>query len=162
MALRTMLRTTILASLVAASVAPAFAAEYFGGDYERSRAYSPAIITRGGKTVWLAGVATNKDAQGHDISGNFEAQVKTVFARLDDQMKKAGGSLQDVVAMTVYIKEVRYGDRFVAMRKDFFPSGHFPTSSLITINNLAQPGIEIEISGVAVVGDECSAEKPCH
>jgi hypothetical protein len=32
---------------------------------------------------------------------------------------------------------------------------------LITVNSFAQPGLEIEIQGVAVVGDECSDAKPC-
>jgi hypothetical protein len=33
-------------------------------------------------------------------------------------LKRAGGSLDNVVTMTVFIKESRYGDKFVEMRKD--------------------------------------------
>ena len=96
-----------------------------------------------------------------DISGNFEAQARTVFALLDKTLKGVGGSLQDMVTMTVFIKDARYGDRFVAMRKDMFPSGNYPASALITVTALARPGIELEIQGVAVIGDECSDAKPC-
>ena len=165
MRLRLSVSGLLVAALASSAIGlarPARSADYFGGDYERSRAYSPAIITKGGKLVWLAGVATNKDAEGHDISNNFPAQVKAVFAQLDAQLKKAGGSLQDLMTMTVYIKEVRDGDTFVAMRKDVFPSGHFPASSLITVSNLARPGLELEINGIAVIGDECTAQQPCH
>ena len=54
--------------------------------------------------------------------------------------------------MTVFIKEPRYGDRFVELRKGVFPGGKFPASALITVSNFARPGIEIEIQGVGVVG----------
>jgi enamine deaminase RidA (YjgF/YER057c/UK114 family) len=63
--------------------------------------------------------------------------------------------------MTVFIKESRYGDRFVEMRKDFFKDGNFPGSALITVTNFATPGIEIEIQAVGVIGDSCSSANPC-
>ena len=59
-------------------------AEYLGkSEQQKKRAYSPAVITQGGKTVWLAGQTATVDEQGNDISGNFEAQVKTIFSLLD-------------------------------------------------------------------------------
>ena len=61
-----------------------------------------------------------QDVQGNNIANNFEAQVKQVFSQIDGVMKRVGGSLDNIVTMTVFIKESRYGDRFVEMRKDFF------------------------------------------
>jgi len=66
-----------------------------------------------------------------------------------------------VVTMTVFIKEPRYGDRFVEMRKDMFQNGNYPGSALITVSNFARPGIEIEIQAVGVIGDRCSSDQPC-
>jgi 2-iminobutanoate/2-iminopropanoate deaminase len=63
--------------------------------------------------------------------------------------------------MTVFIKESRYGDKFVEMRKDFFKNGNYPGSALITVTNFARPGIEIEIQAVGVIGDICSSDNPC-
>ncbi len=34
-----------------------------------------------------------------------------MFAQIDGVMKRAGGSLDNIVTMTVFIKESRYGDR---------------------------------------------------
>jgi len=150
------------AALILGGVASAQAAEYLGkSEFQQRRAFSPAVISRGGKIVWLAGQTTTTDESGKDISGNFEAQALTVFALLDKTLKGVGGSLQDMVTMTVFIKDPRYGDRLVQMRKDMFPSGNFPGSALVTVSNFARPGIEIEIQGVAVIGDECSDAKPC-
>lgn len=102
-----------------------------------------------------------QDSQGNNIANNFEAQVKQVFAQVDGVLKRAGGSLDNVVTMTVFIKESRYGDKFVEMRKDAFKDGNYPGSALITVTNFARPGIEIEIQAVGVIGDNCSNDNPC-
>jgi enamine deaminase RidA (YjgF/YER057c/UK114 family) len=122
-----------------------------GTDAQRSRAYSPAVITQGGRTIWLAGQTTTVDESGKDISGNFETQARTVFALMDRTLKRAGGSLANLVTMTVFITDPRYGDLFVKIRGEFFRDGRFPASALITVTAFARPGIVIEIQGVAVV-----------
>jgi len=129
--------------------------------FQLSRAFSPGVITQGGKIVWVAGQTSTVDNNGKDISNNFEAQVKQDFAQIDAVLRDAGGSLANVVQMTVFIKESRYGDKFVEMRKDFFQNGNYPGSALITVTNFARPGIEIEIQAIGVIGDECSSEHRC-
>ena len=101
----------------------------------------------------MAGQTAVTDGDGKDISGDFEAQARRVFALMDETLRRAGGRLADLVTMTVFIKEPRYGDRFVEIRREFFPSGDFPGSALITVANFARPGMEIEIQGIAVIGD---------
>jgi len=138
------------------------AAEYMEKTpFQLSRAFSPGVVTSGGITVWVAGQTATQDNQGANIANTFEAQVKQVFSQIDAVLKRAGGSLDNVVAMTVFIKESRYGDRFVEMRKDFFKNGNYPGSALITVTNFARPGIEIEIQAVGVIGDSCSSDHPC-
>jgi enamine deaminase RidA (YjgF/YER057c/UK114 family) len=128
-------------------------AEYLEkSEQQKSRAYSPAVITQGGKTVWLAGQTATQDEAGNDISGNFEAQTRTIFALLDKTLRLAGGTLANMVTMTVFIVDPRHGDRFVELRKGFFPDGNYPASALITVSNFARPGMLIEIQGVAVIG----------
>src|SRR5688572_28873365 len=62
-------------------------------EFQASRAFSPAVITQGGRTVWLAGQTATRDEAGGDISGNFDAQVHAIFAAMDKTLKRAGGSL---------------------------------------------------------------------
>ena len=153
-----MIRSFAAALLLLPLAAPA--AEYMEKTpFQLSRAFSPGVITEGGHTVWVPGQTATRDNQGADISNNFEAQVRQVFSQIDQILKRAGGSLANVVSMTVFIKESRYGDRFVEMRKEMFQNGHYPGSALITVTNFARPGIEIQ--AVGVVGDRCSTENPC-
>jgi 2-iminobutanoate/2-iminopropanoate deaminase len=150
----------IVLSILLAGAAQA--AEYMEKTpFQLSRAFSPGVVTSGGMIVWVAGQTATQDSQGNNIANNFEAQVNQVFAQIDGIMKRAGGNLDNIVAMTVFIKESRYGDRFVEMRKDFFNNGNYPGSALITVTNFARPGIEIEIQAIGVVGDTCSNDNPC-
>ena len=127
-------------------------AEYMGkSEQQKRRAYSPAVITQGGKTVWLAGQTATADEQGKDISGNFDAQVRTIFSLIDKTMQSCGGRLANMVTMTVFIKDVRYGNDFVSIRREFFEDTKFPCSALLTITSFARLGSVIEIQGVAVI-----------
>ena len=129
-------------------------AQYLEGTpQQQARAYSPAVVTDGGRIVWLAGQTATVDADGADISGDLEAQTHRVFALMDQVLRRAGGTLANLVTMTVFVKEPRYGDRFVEIRREKFPDGRYPASALITVANFARPGMEIEIQGVAVIGD---------
>jgi 2-iminobutanoate/2-iminopropanoate deaminase len=126
--------------------------EYLEGSaHQKSRAFSPAVITQGGKTVWLAGQTAPTDASGNDISGNFEAQARAIFALMDKTLQRAGGTLANLVTMTVFINDPRHGDAFVKIRGEIFKAGNFPASALITVSAFARPGILIEIQGIAVV-----------
>ncbi|HEV8107011.1 MAG TPA: Rid family hydrolase, partial [Burkholderiales bacterium] len=70
---------------------------------------------------------------------------------LNRTLERAGGSLTNLVTMTVYINDVRNGDRFVQIRREHFPDGRYPCSALLTISGFARPGCMIEIQGVAVI-----------
>ena len=123
---------------------------YVKRDAAQARAYSPAVITQGGRIVWLAGQTVLEDASGKSLAGDFDAQVREVFARLGKTLEEAGGELSDMVTMTVFITDGRYGDRFTQLRREIF-GDDFPASALITVTGLARPGMLVEVQGVAVV-----------
>ena len=117
----------------------------------QARAYSQAVITEGGRIVWLAGQVGAADASGNSLAGDFDGQVREVFARLNQTLEEAGGSLADMVTMTVFITDARYGDRFTELRKETF-GDNFPASALITVAGLARPEMLVEVQGIAMIG----------
>jgi enamine deaminase RidA (YjgF/YER057c/UK114 family) len=124
-----------------------------GTEQQANRAYSPAIIARGGRTIYLAGQTALQGLDGKSLIGDFEGQTRTIFALLDRTLQSAGARLKDLVTMTVFINDPRHGDRFVELRKEFFEPGRYPCSALITVSDFARPGMLIEIQGIAVVAD---------
>ncbi|HEV7393976.1 MAG TPA: RidA family protein [Burkholderiales bacterium] len=122
-----------------------------GSEHQKSRAFSPAVTTEGGKTVWLAGQTTLVDEEGASIAGDCSAQARTIFALMEKTLRRCGGTLANLVTMTVFINDPRYADEFVKVRGQTFKDGRYPASALITVSGFSRPGIVIEIQGVAVV-----------
>ena len=66
----------------------------------QERAFSRAVVTEGGRTVWLGG-------QTGSPKSDFEGQVHEIFAALDKTIKAQGGSgLADMTTMTAFIREI--------------------------------------------------------
>ena len=74
-----------------------------------------------------------------------------MFARLGQTLAEAGGALGDMVTMTVFITDARFGDHFTQLRKEIF-GDNFPASALITGAGLARPELLVEVQGIAVIG----------
>ncbi len=123
---------------------------YVKRERAQARAYSQAVITEGGRTIWLAGQVAGEDHVGRSLAADFDGQVREVFARLGQTLEEAGAKLSDMVTMTVFITDARLGDRFTELRKEIF-GDNFPASALITVAGLARPELLVEVQGVAVV-----------
>ena len=123
-------------------------------DYQRSRSYSPAVITEGGRTIWLAGHLATEDEDGNSLAGDFDGQVRCVFRKLAVTLDDAGASLADIVSMTCFITDVSNNTRFVELRKEFFADDAYPASALVTVAALNRPEMMVEIQAVAVAEQE--------
>ncbi len=120
------------------------------GTWEKNRAFSPAVVVTGGTMVFVAGHGGFVDDQGRSLAGDFEAQTRQVFRNLEATLKRAGASLADLVTMTVFITDSRYGSTFTDLRKEILRE-NFPASALITCAGLARPEMLVEIQGVAMI-----------
>jgi 2-iminobutanoate/2-iminopropanoate deaminase len=118
--------------------------------WHTSRAFSSAVKVTGGSLVFLAGMSpvdANRTLVG---AGDFDAQVEQVWENMRLALEKAGGAFADIVTMTVFITDMRYGNRFIELRTKKFGKD-FPASALIGIKELAAPGMMIEIQAIAAV-----------
>lgn len=128
--------------------------EYLKSDPSQERGYSNAVITEGGKMVWLAGHVALRDEEGRSLAGDLQGQARAIFRAMDRTLKRAGGSLQNLTTITVYLTDPRFLEPLIPIRKEFFAEGDFPASTTITVSNLPVPGLLLEIQGVAVIGDK--------
>ena len=67
---------------------------------QKTRAFSPAVITEGGRIVWLAGQTATVDLEGKDISGKFDEQARTVFGLIGRTLERAAPSVTNSVPLT--------------------------------------------------------------
>jgi 2-iminobutanoate/2-iminopropanoate deaminase len=120
------------------------------GTWQKSRAFSPAIVTEGGRIVWIAGHTGQKDSDGNSLAGNFEAQAYQTFRNIEATLKEAGATLKDIVTVTVFLSDARNTTRMTEIRAELFGSD-FPASAAITVTGFADPTMLIEIQGIAVI-----------
>jgi 2-iminobutanoate/2-iminopropanoate deaminase len=142
------------AALVLLSASAMEAREYLKGERAQQRGFTPGVVTEGGKIVWVSGQTGLVDEQGRSMAGDFEGQARVIFRAIDGVVKRAGGSLKDVVTITVYLTDPRLLEPLMPIRREFFPDGNFPASTTITVHSLPAVGMMLEISAVAVVGDK--------
>lgn len=122
----------------------------YHAEFQQSRSYAPAVVTEGGRTVWLAGILAAEDEEGRSLEDDFAGQVRCIFRKMARQLEEAGASLDDVVTMTGYITDSRDNKSFVEIRKEFFDAARYPASTLVTVAALNRPGALVEITAVAV------------
>lgn len=122
------------------------------GSWQEDFSFSPAVATRGGRTIWLAGHTGQKDDDGRSLAGHFEAQTRQTFRNIEKTLAAAGGTLADLVSMTVFLIDARHSRAMTDLRKEILKSD-FPASAAITVAGFAHPDMMIEIQAVAVVPD---------
>jgi 2-iminobutanoate/2-iminopropanoate deaminase len=113
-------------------------------------AYSQAVKVKGGTLLFLSGVGPADEKGVLTAPGDFRGQVRATWENLRRVMAKAGGSLDDIVTMTVYTTERRWGEIFTDMRKDVFKTG-YPSSAFVEARKLRTPGAFLEIQAIAVL-----------
>src|SRR5579863_7658973 len=123
---------------------------FVGAARTAKRAYSPAVITDGGKTIWVAGHTGAVDDTGKSLAGNFEAQCRQTFHNIEKTLAESGARLSDIVTMTVFLIDARHTTRMTELRTEIFGKD-FPASAAITVAGFALPDMMIEIQAVAVV-----------
>jgi enamine deaminase RidA (YjgF/YER057c/UK114 family) len=106
---------------------------------------------RVGNAVYLAGALGN-EADG-TFSQDIRIQTRRIFEKLATVMQEAGGSLTDIVKLTVYITDMRHRDGYAAIRSEFLPHDP-PASTLVQVVALADTAAVIEIEAIATLEAE--------
>lgn len=112
--------------------------------------WSNAIRT--GDTLYISGqVSRAFDGKGGMVGTDEYAQAKQIFARIERIVKAAGGSMDNLVKMTIYMVDITKNTEVWRARKEFF-TGDFPTSTLVEVRSLAKPDVLVEIEAIAWLG----------
>lgn len=112
--------------------------------------YSTVVTVSGGRLVFLAGQVP-LDESGRTVApGDPVGQIRQVFRNIEAALKAAGGSLDDLVKLTVYLTDGRYFEAFRSVRREFLRRP-FPASTGVVVAGLGWPEWLVEIEAVAVV-----------
>ena len=130
-------------------------------DGKKERVYSDQVAEpadrlwsnclRVGGVVYVSGL-TARAADGVTIGGEDEyAQAKIIFDKIKAYLVAAGGEMNDIVKMTIFVTNMANNKKVWRAREEFF-AGDFPTCALVEVSGLASSEILVEINATAHVG----------
>jgi enamine deaminase RidA (YjgF/YER057c/UK114 family) len=100
-----------------------------------------------GGIAYIAGMT----AGGGGETGDEYAQAKTIFTKIRHLVEAAGGSMADVMKVTIFVTDITQREKVWQARREFF-TGNFPASTLVQVAALANPSLKVEIEAVAHIG----------
>jgi 2-iminobutanoate/2-iminopropanoate deaminase len=116
----------------------------------RGGAFSAGTEAPAGRTIYVSG-QVSMDAAGNVVGeGDVKRQTETVLEHVKTVLGEAGGGLENVVKVTVFITEMGFYDEIHEVRRRFFEEP-YPASSMVEVSSLIDPRLLIEIEAVAVI-----------
>ena len=79
------------------------------------------------------------------------AQSKAIFAKIKHMVEAAGGTMADIVKVTIFVTDITRREEVWRARREVF-TGNFPASTLVQVAALATPALKVEIEAVAHIG----------
>ncbi|GAA3057381.1 MULTISPECIES: RidA family protein [Actinomycetes] len=104
-----------------------------------------------GGIVYLRGqIGQDLDTRESVGIGDVEAQAEKAMANIAMLMEEAGGDLQDIVKVTVYLTDIRYREPVYRVMGRWLRGVH-PVSTGLVVDALARPEWLVEIDATAVL-----------
>ncbi len=111
-----------------------------------------AVVARG-RMVFLRGqIGQNLDTSASVCVGDVAGQAEQAMANIAMLMKEAGGDLQDICKVTIYLVDPRYREAVYRVVGRWLKGVH-PVSTGIVVSALARPEWLVEIDATAVIAD---------
>ena len=111
--------------------------------------YSQAVAVPSGKTVYLSGQIGLEPGTGDLVSENFDAQVRQAFANMTAVIEEAGGTLNNVVKLTLFLTDLGRFAAANAIMAELMPEP-FPARSTIGVAALPK-GAQFEVEAILVL-----------
>ena len=103
-----------------------------------------------GNQVFVAGMTART---GNDVPGgdSMYEQAKATLTKIKHILEEAGGCMDDVVKVNIFVTDIKRREEVWRARREFF-TGDFPVSTLVEVRALAAPELLVEIEAVAILG----------
>lgn len=111
-------------------------------------AYSQAVKI--GDTVYLSGQIPLEPATMALAEGGIDAHIRRVFDNLSAVAQAAGGSLNDIVKLNVFLTDLANFPLVNEIMAEYFAQP-FPARAVVGVAALPR-GVAVEIDGVLVLG----------
>ena len=104
-----------------------------------------------GNQVFVAGMTAGDGKGGVLGDGSMYSQAKETFTKIKHLIDAAGGTMNDIIRLDIYVTDITQREGVWKARKEFF-SGDFPTSTLVEVRALATPQLLVEVNATGFLG----------
>ena len=113
-----------------------------------------AVVTQGGKTVWMRGQCPQNLDDAKNIDSHDPAeQTHKVMRNISQLVTEAGGEMAHLVKLVVYITDIRHREAVYRTMGEYIKGVH-PVCTGLVVQALARPEWMVEIDATAVIPDE--------
>ncbi len=115
----------------------------------RASVYNHYVRVDQPKSLIFVSGQVSRDSDGQQVGqGSMLEQTRQCIRNIEKSLKAAGAGLSDIVWTTVYTTDIREFKQIVAAREEFFKD-NLPTSTMVEVVHLADPGLMVEIQVIA-------------
>jgi len=127
---------------------------YNYSEWTKGRFSEAVTVTGPGKMIFLAGVGAEDEGSTPGVirhKDDFMGQCRYAYDKIKRLLDRHGATLGDVVKMVTYVTDIRYQPDYGKCRVEAFGSLPLPAHTFLNINQLAWPGMIVEIDVTAIV-----------
>ena len=103
-----------------------------------------------GNQVFVAGMVARGES-GAVGGDSMYSQAQAIFTKIKHLMEAAGGTMNDIIRVDIYVTDITQREGVWKARQEFF-TGDFPTSTLVEVRALATPQLLVEVNAIGFLG----------
>jgi enamine deaminase RidA (YjgF/YER057c/UK114 family) len=108
------------------------------------------VIEARGRIVFISGMTARRPDGTIAGIGDIEAQTRQVCENIKAAVEEAGGAMNDICRVDVYVRNMEHFDKIHKVRREYFKPPA-PASTMVEISKMTSPEYLIEINAIAVL-----------
>lgn len=113
--------------------------------------FSQATVTQArGRLLFISGMTARKADGTIAGVGDIEAQTRQVCDNIKNAVEAAGGTMDDICRVDVYVRNIEHFDKIHKVRREYFRAPA-PASTMVEVTKMVSPDYLIEINAIAVL-----------
>jgi 2-iminobutanoate/2-iminopropanoate deaminase len=110
------------------------------------------MVAARGRLVFISGMTARRADGSIAGIGDIEAQTRQVCENIKSAVDQAGGTMDDICRVDVYVRNMEHFEQIHKVRREYFKPPA-PASTMVEVCKMTSPEYLIEINAIAVIGD---------
>ncbi len=111
------------------------------------------VVEAKGRLVFISGMTARRPDGTIAGIGDVRAQTKQVCENIKSAVEAAGGTLDHVCRVDVYVRNMEHFEAIHEVRREYFKPP-LPASTMVEVTKMVSAEYLIEINAIAVIPDE--------